>query len=1425
MPAEAVVNNLDLKTIPNELKCLNDLEEHLVALHIPFLKMLALPRGGQKGVHGPVVCVPSSVVEATSFLPRIESEDQTIRVKLKRKLTYKGHYQFKCVKKRHVKNALVYLQKNNKWYKDIKFNVDWENTLSRNEDNENSSDEEHSETSDTENEPDDVHGMSSQKCQLLFVKGNGIALGEKVTSKVLTNRDKLIEIIKNDEGYKFMTPIRGTPPYWQATQKDIFAMIRQLGIPTWFCSFSSADLRWKEIVETILHEQGDYSTSANDLDWSQKCEILRQNPVTAARMFDHRFHYFLTHVIMSSARPIGHIKDYFYRVEFQQRGSPHTHCLFWVENAPIVDNDADDKVIDFVDKYVTCNMPSLEEDSELHEIVNKVQKHSTRHSKSCKKKGTNCRFNFPRPPCTRSFICRSDNGTDELQLKNVLEGDSDVTDDEDSDMGIHKLSMTKESAKKILGNVWKALSDNQKEYKSVDSLFLDIGITQEIFEKANRLLTKKTSVVLKRQPNDVWVNQYNADLLRCWDVYKREMGLLLDHAQKEATKEGNVDAKKALKQLGNVYLQNREVSAQEAVYRVCNLKLKQASRKVQFIPTGDNPVKMSLPFEVIRKQNECAIVDEDDIWMTSIVDRYKARPDGQEFDMLCLAAFCSEYRVLSTSEMSNVNNEKRKNPAVTLKNNLGHMQKRSRSEPAVKSSLFEKEADAIDTASKLLDECGQLEDAWANICPETESERIECLEEAQKNTNDNEYDTSIPDLEEQPQISDSHVVVPSCSMSKIEGHSMLRKLNVKQSEIFYKIRQWCLDINNGLNPDPFFVFVTGGAGTGKSHLIKSVYYEATRILARSLPNPDDLSVLLTAPTGVAAFNIGGMTVHSALSIPVNAKLPYVPLGNDKINSVRCKLNTLQILVIDEISMVDHKLLAYIHGRLRQIKQTSSHSPFGNVCVMACGDFYQLPPVKGSSLCLGNEVVNLWNDNFMIAELTEIMRQKDVAFAETLNRLRIHKKGEALSSIDVDMLEGRETGEESDAIHIFGTNAQVNACNVMMLHKLCTDPVYIEAQDYTKNAKTGKLERNQNPHKKVYMNLLPESITLATGARVQLTKNIDVSDGLVNGVFGTVSHITMIPGNNFPSAIYVIFDNAKVGEKLRKTSAISSALPENSTIIKVNEDTVAPNGGIRRQFPLKLAWACTVHKVQGLTVSRAVVNLKKIFTSGQAYVALSRVTTLSGLIVQEFKQSAIYCNEKVQAALENMPKFITDSFEQSSTNYMCTFIMHNIQGLQSHIQDIQNDNTFLVSDIICLTETWLTDREPDFDIQLNGFSFNHKPRRLSYNITTDNTAKLLDQCHGGVAVYAKRNKSFKILNLPISNMECLVFCLTDLNLTAAVIYRPASYQIEIFRESLLVLLEELDKQQGGTIIMGDFNQNILVSSSIMKLMQDTVLRSV
>lgn len=145
-----------------------------------------------------------------------------------------------------------------------------------------------------------------------------------------------------------------------------------------------------------------------------------------------------------------------------------------------------------------------------------------------------------------------------------------------------------------------------------------------------------------------------------------------------------------------------------------------------------------------------------------------------------------------------------------------------------------------------------------------------------------------------------------------------------------------------------------------------------------------------------------MTLHSAFGISKNIKLPYTPLGECILNTLRAKYEDLQLLIIDEISMVDHKLLTYVHGRLSQIKQ--SKKVFGNVAILAFGD---LPTVKASPLYKVKDsvMIDLWNPLFYKATLTEIMRQKeDARFAEMLNRLRIRCRGEPLLQSDIDLLQ-------------------------------------------------------------------------------------------------------------------------------------------------------------------------------------------------------------------------------------------------------------------------------------------------------------------------------------------------------------------------------------------------------------------------------------
>ena len=171
-------------------------------------------------------------------------------------------------------------------------------------------------------------------------------------------------------------------------------MIRQLGIPTFFITFSAADRRWFEINNAILEHLGRLQMTQEQhesMTWEEHCRIIMENPVIATIMFYNRVKSFIKDVIRSPANPIGKIVDYYYRTEFQQRGWPHIHMVAWVKDAPILDEDSDDEVIEFVDKYISCEMPP-DTDVELHEIVSSVQTHSETHTKSCRKTGKTLTF-------------------------------------------------------------------------------------------------------------------------------------------------------------------------------------------------------------------------------------------------------------------------------------------------------------------------------------------------------------------------------------------------------------------------------------------------------------------------------------------------------------------------------------------------------------------------------------------------------------------------------------------------------------------------------------------------------------------------------------------------------------------------------------------------------------------------------------------------------------------------------------------------------------------------------------------------------------------------------------------------------------------------------------------------------------------------
>ena len=1593
MPAEAAVNKMELESLPKELEGLNGLERQLIALHIPFMKVTNLPQGKQRNVHGPVVCVPADLKKASS-LPRTADESMVLRVKLKRKLSYKGYQKYQFVHPHHLTKALDFLIKNNAWYENVQMDNNWgKNTNSedclienKNEDTVSEQQDAHeaeaNETNasvilDTCLQPADIvqevlchyfddvfdlapgegrnpvkllqeEGNEAKTFPYLFPSGHNTwneerdiritlgryfnnrlmnadnrfakdsnyiffsqymselnqviektqisiqksfaktSTGKNVTPEMLQDPNTLSKMINKDEALRFMQPIRGTPSYWQTAQKDLFAMLRQIGIPTWFCSFSAAEFRWNATIEAILRQQCD-NREVDEMNWTEKCEILRSNPVTVARMFEHRFHIFLRNVIMSPAEPIGKVVDYFQRVEFQQRGSPHMHCLFWIEGAPKLDEDGETAVCEFIDRYVTCEIPLEDEDADLRKIVLDVQQHSKKHSQSCRKKGTECRFNFPRPPSETTFITEpsdnaSVNDTDDLQLQ-----------------------MEKQAAKQLLQTVWEKVQDPTSEFLSCEQLFDALEINQGIFEKAYNTITSKQTIVLQRNPNEIWTNQYNPCLLKSWDanldiqyvldpfsciVYiisyisksEREMGMLLKQTSIEA-EEGNLSARQTLKKIGSAYLHHREVSAQEAVYRVCNLRMKESSRKTIFIPVGENPTRLSKPLHQIKENRE----DVDDVWMTSIVERYENRPNNEEFVNMCLAQFCSEFRVLAKSEVPSTSKE----GVFELQNGKGFVQRRVRTNPAIiryprfsqektpekfyqsmlqlflpywcqdhlkppKYDLYQafyesgqvrlngkrslqsvktivdcnhqnycKNEQIINDAEEMFERIGEPEDAWAQLCPETETNRRHCLE-IKSRVEDDECESEMPDLTQEEHNSDILYRVQH-STQRHDMLPLLRSLNKTQSEIFYFVRNWCLEKSNGRTPQPFHIFVTGGAGTGKSHLIKTVEYEANRLLSKTMNNPESVTVLLTALTGTAAFNINGNTIHHAFALNKYMPFPYEPLQEQRLNSIRVKLQDLQILVIDEVSMVYKRLLYYVHERLVQIKKC--RLPFGGVSVIAVGDFFQLPPVKQKkNERLYNENVSypedFWKELFKVVELTEIMRQReDVEFAEMLNQLRIRTKEQQINTKLIEHF--RECIKEGpeEALHVFATNDEVNDYNLSMLQRKSLDMVEIEAKDFRKDKTTGKLHLFENPVSTKRSEGLSSSILVSVNARIMLTRNVNVEDGLVNGVMGRISKINVSNKNSKEiTGITVFFDNPDVGKKTGKRN--SSGLLEIN--ISRAEEEMRGKGRqyfIRHQFPLQLAWACTAHKVQGMTANEVVVNLDKMFAPGQAYVALSRVTMKNGLYIEtscndiaDLFRKRVYGEADVKDALSEMKKFLPQQNDPSDENASIALILHNVQGLRAHFEELRSEQRFQNVSVICLTETWLKSEENKF-FYLKDFSMFRKDRSESYDNTSEVSLKLKNSKGGGVAIYFQIKENASEIILPVKNIEVVALLLNQ-NIAVVTVYRSSAQPIDLFVSSLTDLIRFIKENYDKAIILGDFNEQTDSCGPIQQYMNAT-----
>ena len=404
-------------------------------------------------------------------------------------------------------------------------------------------------------------------------------------------------------------------------------------------------------------------------------------------------------------------------------------------------------------------------------------------------------------------------------------------------------------------------------------------------------------------------------------------------------------------------------------------------------------------------------------------------------------------------------------------------------------------------------------------------------------------------------------------------------------------------------------------------------------------------VLKVAPTGTAAYNINGSTIHSAFALPLQST-QYLPLSSEKLAKLRSKYSSLTVLIIDEISMVGTKLFSFIHQRLQEIKDTrSANSVFGNVCILAVGDFYQLPPVMQKYIFqeISNEPYaslgsHLWKDNFEILELNTVVRQcNDKAFANILNRLRRNK----LTQEDKTILSSRQIlynihcdDYSKDVLHVFSTNSNKDEHNMAILSTNGNRLLQIKA-----NEKHRILKKSDNTNQvRVKPGNLVEMLHIKIGARVMLCMNVDVEDGLCNSTLGTLVETEEDPDTKQTQALWIQFDDPTVGFISRRT--YQSVKHKNATRIVKQEayDTGKSSANLqisRIQFPVVLAYATTIHKVQGMTCEKIVVSLDGFSLAGMAYVALSRVRTLNGLYLLSFDSQKVRCSKLVESEMSRL----------------------------------------------------------------------------------------------------------------------------------------------------------------------------------------------
>ena len=1046
---------------------------------------------------------------------------------------------------------------------------------------------------------------------------------EELVDLLQSNNTLLPQIIRQG------SELTGTRPYWKTRSNCLQAQARFL-CPTMgavFVTFSAADMQWQDLHR---HFPGWEGTFTGDIPAPKQWvwDRVQNQPHIIAHYLSIRFTTFVRYVL----QPYLGFTDSWYRSEWQARGSGHFHCLFWIPDSPSLGPKTPIELAEFAQYWgfrITAVNPdqyrrpdarnpaslapgAIQNTSDqFAALANRLQRHDRCTTTYClrAKKGSNiepkCRFFFPRPCFDQAIVTKDIN---------------------------HKDLMFSPARNHTLFNQctptitmgWLANTDIQPPLTT------------------HAVLTYLGKYVSKPEKSSVSYTELQAQIL----PYINDRAPLLSFVSR----------------MLNKLIVERDWSAQEVSHILLQLPLQDSTRQV-----------VNLDCRPENDQRQLVAHEEDQITVQrSPLQRYLTRnEDNKTVTLATTIATLSLFTCLRSWDWSKWKVRPRAKPRVI---NYYPLYSNESTSPAftdycrvklmlhhpftawddlltIDNQVYRSYTEAYSACKRLHD---HESDFYNDVNPEPDAGEEE--EDSDTEPDLEEDNTVLGDFEilarrrpnhDLSQINtdtlgsrpidqaynwsihigrytirhDIWAQIKACNpaLQTVTVNSDPESLNTEQRKLYDVVigqYQQELSITEHL-PSQLLLNVDGVAGSGKTFTLLKI---CARLQELALVEGKEDPVLRAAPTGVAAFNIIGRTLHSLLQLPV--KVGSSELRPASLQALQQLFKDCRFLIIDEKSMIDLKTLSLIDDRLRAIFPARSDSPFGSINILICGDFFQLPPVGGKALFSTTyphpEMIkghHLYMRFDHTVRLTQVMRQQgeddtSVRFRAALSELRVSQLSttgwELLCTRIANALPTAELATFENALRLYFTTLEVQERNLDRLSSLGQPVKKIIAKHTGHDAARATDEEADN--------LSPE-LYICINARIMLTTNLWTEHGLVNGSMGSISDIswdeTLDPFTAMPSVLLIQFDEYTGPDFPGCPPGIVPVFPVHRPFDYKGASCS------RTQFPLRLAYAITVHKSQGLTLAKVVLNLdQREHCSGLSYVAVSRVKALGGIVFEK-----------------------------------------------------------------------------------------------------------------------------------------------------------------------------------------------------------------